>query len=84
MSKRPKTLPIPTVGEIVLGNRNVTADTDLRLTRYFRLSEGYFLRLQLQHDIRIERRALGKKLVRLFRGQRKDLEMGSVPFVMAA
>ncbi len=60
--KPSKPLAIPTVGEIVLGKRNVTADTDLRLTRYFRLSEGYFLRLQIQHDIRVERRTLGKKL----------------------
>jgi antitoxin HigA-1 len=55
-------VPPRRINEIVLGKRSVTADTDLRLTRYFRLSEGYFLRLQMQHDIRVERRALGKKL----------------------
>ena len=55
-------VPPRRINEIVLGKRGVTADTDLRLTRYFRLSEGYFLRLQMEHDIRVERRALGKKL----------------------
>jgi antitoxin HigA-1 len=55
-------VPPRRINEIVLGKRSVTADTDLRLTRYFRLSEGYFLRLQMQHDIRAERRVLGKKL----------------------
>ena len=50
------------INEIMLGKRGVTADTDLRLTRYFRLSEGYFLRLQTEHDIRVEWRVLIKKL----------------------
>ena len=55
-------VPPRRINEIVLGKRGVTADTDLRLTRYFRLSEGFFLRLQMEHDIRVERRVLGKKL----------------------
>jgi antitoxin HigA-1 len=55
-------VPPRRINEIVLGKRSVTADTDLRLTRYFRLSEGYFLRLQMQHDIRVGRRAMGKML----------------------
>jgi antitoxin HigA-1 len=55
-------VPPRRINEIVLGKRSVTADTDLRLTRYFRLSEGFFLRLQMEHDIRHERRVLGKKL----------------------
>jgi antitoxin HigA-1 len=55
-------VPPRRINEIVLGKRSVTADTDLRLTRYFRMSAGYFLRLQMEHDIRTERRALGKQL----------------------
>ena len=31
------------INEIVLGKRDITADTDLRLARYFGLSEGFFL-----------------------------------------
>ncbi len=36
---------------IVKGNRGITADTDLRLCRYFGLSEGFWLRLQNQYDL---------------------------------
>ena len=35
----------------VLGQRAVTADTDLRLTRYFSLSERFSLRLQMDYDL---------------------------------
>ena len=55
-------VPPRRINEIVLGKRAVTADTDLRLTRYFQLSEGFFLRLQISYDLRIQRRALGNKL----------------------
>jgi antitoxin HigA-1 len=51
-------VPPRRINEIVLGNRGVTADTDLRLTRYFRMSAGFFLRLQMEHEIRVERRLL--------------------------
>ena len=55
-------VPPRRINEIVLGKRAVTADTDLRLTRYFRMSEGFFLRLQMDCDLRIQRRVLGNKL----------------------
>ena len=55
-------VPPRRINEIVLGKRSVTADTDLRLTRYFRMSPGFFLRLQMEHNLRTERRALGNKL----------------------
>ena len=57
--------PAPSVcriNEIVLGKRAVTADTDLRLARYFRMSEGFFLRVQMDCDLRMQKRALGRKL----------------------
>ena len=38
------------VHAIINGTRDITADTDLRLTRFFGLSEGYFLRLQNAFD----------------------------------
>ena len=50
------------INEIVLGKRAVTANTDLRLARYFRMSEGFFLRLQMDYDLRMQKRALGDKL----------------------
>jgi addiction module HigA family antidote len=50
------------INEIVLGKRAVTADTDLRLARYFGLSEGFFLSLQTDHDLMARRRQIGEKL----------------------
>ena len=55
-------VPPRRVNEIVLGKRAVTADTDLRLTRYFGLSEGYFLRLQADHDLMARRREIAEEL----------------------
>jgi plasmid maintenance system antidote protein VapI len=46
----------------VLGKRAVTADTDLRLTRYFGLTPGFFLGLQADHDLMERRRELGPDL----------------------
>jgi antitoxin HigA-1 len=56
-------VPPRRINEIVLGKRAVTADTDLRLARYFGMSDGFFLRLQMDHDLRIERQVLDKKLL---------------------
>lgn len=42
--------------------RTITADTDLRLCRYFGLSEGYFLRLQNSYQLMEAKRKLGEKL----------------------
>jgi antitoxin HigA-1 len=55
-------VPPRRINEIVLGKRAVTADTDLRLSRYFGLSEGFFMRLQLCYDLRIHKRKLGEEL----------------------
>jgi antitoxin HigA-1 len=46
------------INEIVLGKRAVTADTDLRLARYFGMSEGFFLGLQSDFDLMEKRREL--------------------------
>ena len=53
------------INEIVLGKRAVTADTDLRLTRYFGLTPGFFLGLQADHDLMARRRELGGDLERI-------------------
>ena len=55
-------VPPRRVNEIVLGKRAVTADTDLRLARYFGLSDGFFLGLQADHDLMQKRRELGPAL----------------------
>lgn len=55
-------VPPRRINELVHGRRAVTADTDLRLTRYFGLSEGFFLGLQADHDLMAQRRRLGDEL----------------------
>ena len=50
------------INEIVLGKRAITADTDLRLARYYKISDGIFLGLQTDYELRVERRNLGDKL----------------------
>ena len=63
------------INEIVLGKRAVTADTDLRMARYFGLSEGFFLRLQTDHDLMARRRQIGDIwcLVSLYGETRREL-----------
>ena len=50
------------IGEIVAGRRSITADTDLRLCRYFGLSNGYWLRAQAAYDTEIAVPALATVL----------------------
>jgi antitoxin HigA-1 len=50
------------INEIVLGKRDITADTDLRLARYFSLSEGFFLGLQMDYDLMQRRREIDRDL----------------------
>ena len=55
-------VPPRRINEIVLGKRAVTADTDLRLARYFGMSEGFFLGLQADYDLMQRRREIGTDL----------------------
>lgn len=55
-------VPPRRINEIVLGKRAITADTDLRLTRYWGLSQGFFLRLQISYDLMEQRRKMGAAL----------------------
>ena len=55
-------VPPRRINEIVLGKRDVTADTDLRLARYFGLSEGFFLGLQADYDLMQRRREIERDL----------------------
>jgi len=55
-------VPAQRIGEIVKGRRAITADTDLRLCRFFDLSDGYWLRAQAAHDIQVAQVELGKTL----------------------
>jgi addiction module HigA family antidote len=58
-------VPAQRIGDIVAGKRSVTADTDLRLCRFFGLSNGYWLRAQAAYDTEVAERAIGHKLVRI-------------------
>ena len=50
-------VPPRRINELAHGKRAVTADTDLRLARYFGMSEGFFLGLQSDYDLLRRRRA---------------------------
>ncbi|MGY6588638.1 MAG: HigA family addiction module antitoxin [Wenzhouxiangella sp.] len=58
-------VPAQRIGEIVKGRRAVTADTDLRLCRFFGLSDGYWLRAQAAHDTEAAREQLAATLARI-------------------
>ncbi len=55
-------VPAQRIGEIVAGRRSITADTDLRLCRFFGLSNGYWLRAQAAYDTEVAEDALADVL----------------------
>ena len=60
-------VPAQRIGEIVAGRRAVTADTDLRLCRYFGLSDGWWLRGQVAYDTAVSKEALQSALANIQR-----------------
>ena len=57
-------VPPRRINEIVLGKRAITADTALRLSRYFATSERFWLDLQAQYNLDVEKDRLGDRLER--------------------
>lgn len=55
-------VPPRRINEIVHGKRSITADTALRLGRYFGTSAQFWLNLQTSYDLRVERRGLEAQL----------------------
>lgn len=55
-------VPAQRIGEIVAGKRAISADTDLRLCKFFELSAGYWLRVQNKYDTEITRRKIQDQL----------------------
>lgn len=51
-------VPAQRISEIIANKRSITADTDLRLCRFFGLSSGYWLRAQAAHDTEVAEREL--------------------------
>lgn len=53
------------ISEIVTGQRAISADTDLRLCRFFGLSPGYWLRAQAAHDTEVASAELAEEIERI-------------------
>lgn len=58
-------VPAQRIGDVVNGKRSITADTDLRLCRFFGLSDGYWLRAQAAFDIEVAQRELAPELKKI-------------------
>jgi addiction module HigA family antidote len=58
-------VPAQRIGDIVAGKRSITADTDLRLCRFFGLSKGYWLRAQAAYDTEVAEETLATTLERI-------------------
>lgn len=57
-------VPARRINEIVHGKRGITADTALRLSRYFGTSERFWMNLQIRHDLEVEKQKLKGRLAR--------------------
>ena len=57
-------VPARRINEIVHGSRSISADTALRLARYFGTSERFWLNLQTRYDLEVEKDRLGDRLSR--------------------
>ena len=57
-------VPPRRINEVVKGQRAITADTALRLGRYFRMSPQFWLNLQTHYDLEREQERLGQRLER--------------------
>ena len=55
-------VPPRRINELIQGKRAVSADTDLRLARYFGVSEGFFLGLQADYDLMQRKREIAGEL----------------------
>ena len=55
-------VPPRRINEIVHGKRGITADTAIRLARYFGTSEEFWMNLQSNYELRLQRRALREKV----------------------
>ncbi len=65
-------VPAQRIGDIAAGKRAITADTDLRLCRFFGLSNGYWLRAQAAHDTEVAERALRPALAKIKPWSQRD------------
>jgi addiction module HigA family antidote len=66
-------VPQRRIGEIVAGARAVTADTGLRLSRFFGMSEGFWIGLQADYEAARAKDALAKQLAKIKPWPRSDV-----------
>ncbi len=67
-----KALDVPAnrISAILKGRRSITADTALRLARFFGASARFWLNLQQSYDLKVAERTLGEKISRTVRSRR--------------
>ena len=57
-------VPAPRINEVLRGRRGISADTALRLARYFGTTAQFWLNLQTAYDLRVAESAAGRKIAR--------------------
>ena len=70
-------VPPQRISEIISGKRSITADTDLRLCRFFGLSNGYWLRAQVAHDTEVAAATMAKTLASRPRPRHQPVRTGN-------
>jgi len=58
-------VPAPRINDIVLEKRGITADTAVRLAKFFGTTEGFWMNLQSFYEVRAAKKRLAKELVRI-------------------
>jgi len=76
-------VPARRINEIVHGQRAISADTALRLSRFFNMSERFWLNLQARYDLEVEKDRLGDRLDREVR-QLSNGDVGGTAYSRAA
>ena len=71
-------VPVTRISEIVNGRRSITADTALRLSRYFRMSPGFWLRLQTQYELDMAEDQMAATIRREVRPAPRDTKTGEL------
>lgn len=77
-------VPVTRISEIVNERRAITADTALRLSRYFRMSPNFWLRLQTQYDLEMAEDALAPVIRREVRPAPRDPKTGALKIAVNA
>ena len=77
-------VPATRISEIVNERRGITADTALRLSRYFRMTPEYWMNLQSQYDLEIARDTVDAEIRRVVTPAPRDRKTGALKQAMTA